>query len=148
MIDKGKITRYLANIERQLEDLANMPVPNAEFFLQRSNFERTKAIKYSLLNAVEDVIHISIHIVATLGLGKPKDASSALLLLGNANILPASFAHQIVGMVNFRNKLVHEYLPDEFEADRLFETLSQLDDFRRFSKHIVDFLEKQEPLGH
>jgi uncharacterized protein YutE (UPF0331/DUF86 family) len=140
MIDKNKITKYLENIQRQLEDL----VPNAEFFLQRRNFERTKAIKYSLLNAIEDVIHISMHIVVVKGLGKPRDAASAILLLSTANILPASYAQQIVGMVNFRNSpwRIHEYIPNEFEADRLFENLHRLDDFRQFSKYILEFLER------
>ncbi len=145
MIDKRKILQYLDNIQRQLEDLENMPVPNAEFLLLRNHVERTKAIKYSLLVAVEDVIHVSAHIVAALGIGKPKDASGAVLLLGNAGILPLAFARQIVGMVNFRNKLVHEYLPGEFEAERLFENLQRLDDFRQFSFLIRQFLETQQP---
>lgn len=147
MIDKQKVLQYLDNIERQLEDLENMPVPDPEFLLLRNHFERTKAIKYSLLVAIADIIHVSSHIVAALGLGKPKDASGAVLLLGNAEILPLPFARQIVGMVNFRNKLVHEYLPSEFEAQRLYENLSHLNDFRQFSSFIRQFLESRDQQG-
>lgn len=139
-MDFSKISKYLDDIERQLEDLAMMPVPDAAFFTRRKNFERTKAIKYTVLVAIEDIIHISAHLVAALGLGKPKDASDSILLLGRNGIVPEAFAQRIVGMVNFRNKLAHEYLPDEFEADRLYESLYELDDFRTFSKYVVQYL--------
>jgi uncharacterized protein YutE (UPF0331/DUF86 family) len=142
MIDSIKVNTYLDDIERQLEDLAMMPVPDAAFFTQRKNFERTKAIKYTLLVVIEDVIHISTHLIAALGLGKPKVASDSIILLGKNDIIPDAFARKIVGMVNFRNKLAHEYLPNEFEADRLYASLDELDDFRRFSKYIVRYLNR------
>ena len=141
MIAFNKVNKYLDDIERQLEDLAMMPVPDAAFFTQRKNFERTKAIKYTLLVAIEDVIHISAHLVAALGLNKPKAASDSISLLGRNGIIPDAFAQKIVGMVNFRNKLAHEYLPDEFEADRLYDSLHELDDFRTFSRYVVRYLE-------
>lgn len=124
-----------------MEDLGKMPVSNSDFFLERSNFERTKAIKYTLLVAIEDIIHICAHLVAALGLGRPEESSKLILLLGEAGVIPPPFAKSIVGMVNFRNKLAHEYLPDEFEAEKLYENLKRVEDFRTFSHHIVDFLE-------
>ena len=141
MVDLNKVNKYLDDIGRQLEDLAMMPVPDAAFFTQRKNFERTKAVKYTLLVVIEDVIHISAHLVAALGLGKPKAASDSIMLLGKNDIIPVSFAQSIAGMVNFRNKLAHEYLPDDFEADRLYESLDELDDFRTFSRDVVRYLE-------
>ncbi|MCD6336082.1 MAG: DUF86 domain-containing protein [Candidatus Latescibacteria bacterium] len=112
------------------------------FFTQRKNFERTKAIKYTLLVVIEDVIHIITHLVAALGLGKPKAASDSIILLGKNGIIPDAFVRKIVGMVNFRNKSAHEYLPNEFEADRLYASLDELDDFRGFSKYIVRYLDR------
>ncbi|GFP36115.1 hypothetical protein HKBW3S43_01902 [Candidatus Hakubella thermalkaliphila] len=32
-------------------------------------------------------------------------------------------------------------LPDEFEAEKLYENLKRVEDFRTFSHHIVNFLE-------
>ena len=101
MIDCTKVNTYLDDMERQLEDLAMMPVPDADFFTQRKNFERTKAIKYTLLVIIEDVIHISAHLIAALGLGKPKTASDSIILLGKNGIIPDAFAQKIVGWSTF-----------------------------------------------
>jgi len=44
-------------------------------------------------------------------------------------------------MPAFRNRIIHDYLPNEFDAIRLFESVQGLDDFKKFSKHILDWLE-------
>lgn len=144
MVDRTKIAKYIADIERQLDDLLKLQVADADVFNRQENFERTKAIKYTLLVTIEDIIHIATHLVAALGFTKPKNASEAILILGEEQVIPESFAKQIVGMVNFRNKLAHEYLPDEFEAERLFENLQRTEDFRTFSRHIIEFLTRFE----
>ena len=32
-------------------------------------------------------------------------------------------------------------LPDEFEAEKLYENLKRVEDFRTFSRHVISFLE-------
>jgi hypothetical protein len=58
-----------------------------------------------------------------------------------AGILPGEFAEKIKGMPAFRNRIIHDYLPNEFDALKLFETLQTLDDFKAFSKYILAWLE-------
>ena len=45
-------------------------------------------------------------------------------------------------MPAFRNRLIHDYLPDQFDAERLFDRLQHLDDFREFSKCVIGWMEK------
>lgn len=144
MIDQSKVEKYLDDLAQQVSDLRNLPIPNKEFLTKKENFERIKAVKHSLLLAIEDVIHIASHLVAALGLGRPHLARSSELLeiLGKNKIIPEKFAEEIKGMTSFRNKLVHEYLPDQFDATRLYENLQKLDDFKKFSQYIVKFLER------
>jgi len=47
-------------------------------------------------------------------------------------------------MPAFRNRIIHDYLPNEFDAEKLFENLQNLDDFRRFSKYIIDYISKND----
>ncbi len=67
--------------------------------------------------------------------------SEAILALSDAGILPKELTERIKGMPAFRNRIVHDYLPNEFDALKLFETLQSLDDFKTFSKYILVWLE-------
>ena len=56
-------------------------------------------------------------------------------------ILPGEFAEKIKGMPAFRNRIIHDYIPNELDAIRLFETIQRLDDFKLFSRYILEWLE-------
>jgi hypothetical protein len=43
-----------------------------------------------------------------------------------------------------KEKEIHDYLPNEFDAAKLFENLRSLDDFKEFSKYIVEWISKQD----
>jgi HEPN domain-containing protein len=64
--------------------------------------------------------------------------------LSDAGILPKEFTEKIKGMPAFRNRIIHDYLPNEIDAIRLFETLQGLDDFKKFSKYILAWLKKND----
>jgi uncharacterized protein YutE (UPF0331/DUF86 family) len=61
--------------------------------------------------------------------------------LSEAGILPKEFAERIKGMPAFRNRIIYDYLPNEFDAQKLFENIQRLDDFRKFAKYILEWLE-------
>ena len=142
LVRKERILEYLDNIKKQIEDIKSISVPSKDFFLERTNTIQTKAIKYSLACAIQDVTRVCVHIVSALSLWKARESESeAILALSDARILPKEFAEKIKGMPAFRNRIIHDYLPNEFDAIRLFESLQGLDDFRKFSKYILDWLE-------
>lgn len=143
MLRKERVLEYLDNLQRQLSDLETMKVGGPDFFLDRKNFERTKAIKYTLACAIQDVTRISLHIVVAEGLAKVRDSESeAILALAESGIIPKELGQKMKGMPAFRNRLIHDYLPGKFDAEKLFDRLQHLDDFTRFSKHIVAWMEK------
>jgi uncharacterized protein YutE (UPF0331/DUF86 family) len=142
LVRKGRMLEYLDNIKKQIEDIKSISVPSKDFFLEKPNTIQTKAIKYSLACAIQDVTRVCVHIVSALSLWKARESESeAILALSDAGILPKEFAEKIKGMPAFRNRIIHDYLPNEFDAIRLFESLQGLDDFRKFSKYILDWLE-------
>ena len=144
---KERIEEYLANIDRQLEDLnrINATELTKEFFLNKENSILIKSIKYTLACAIQDVCRISLHISVTLGLTKVRESESeAILALGDAGIISKEFAKKIKGMPSFRNKIIHDYLPNEFDAEKIYEVLQSLDDFKKFCKYIQEWIEKEE----
>ena len=143
LVRKERILEYLDNIGRQIEDVQSIPVPSKEFFLEKGKTIQIKAIKYSLACAIQDVSRVCAHIASALSLWKVRESESeAILGLPDAGILPRDSAEKIKGMPAFRNRIIHDYLPNEFDARRLFETLQNLDDFRVFSRYILEWLER------
>lgn len=138
-----RIKEYMDNIERQLEDLAPYRTKDKEFFLDRKNTVEIKAIKFSLACAIQDICRISSHITSALNLWRVRDsAAEAILALGDAGIIPKEFAQGIKWMPVLRNRLIHDYLPNEFDAERLFKTLQDLDLFKGFCRYIQQWLKE------
>jgi uncharacterized protein YutE (UPF0331/DUF86 family) len=142
LVRKERILEYLDNVMKQVEDIRSIPVASKEFFLEKGKTIQIKAIKYSLACAIQDVSRVCAHIASALSLWKVRESESeAILALSDAGIFPKEFAEKIKGMPAFRNRIVHDYLPNEFDALKLFETLQNLDDFKTFSKYILSWLE-------
>lgn len=134
LVRKERILLYLENMDRQLEDIKSLPVSGPDFFMDRKNAIQVKAIKYSLACAIQDVSRICAHIASALSLWKVRESESeAISGLGEAGILPQEFAERIKGMPAFRNRIIHDYLPNEFDAAKLFEAIQGLEVFCQLS---------------
>ena len=145
LIRKDRIIEFLDNIERQVEDIKSIPVSNKDFFLDKKNSIQIKAIKYSLACAIQDLTRICVHLASALSLWKVRESEAeAILSLAEAEIIPKEFVDKIKGMPAFRNRIVHDYLPNEFDAAKLFESLQNLDDFREFSKYILEWISESK----
>jgi len=145
LVRKDRIMEYLDNIKRQIEDIKSIPVTNKDFFLDRGNSIQIKAIKYSLACAIQDVTRICVHIASALSLWRVRESETeAILALSEAKIIPKEFVEKIKGMPSFRNRIIHDYLPNEFDAVKLFESLQNLDDFKKFSKYILEWISEDK----
>ena len=145
LVRKERIIEYLDNIERQVEDIKSIPVPNKDFFLDRKNTVQIKAVKDSLACAIQDVTRICAHLASALSLWKVRESETeAILSLSEAEIIPKEFVEKIKGMPSFRNRIIHDYLPNEFDAMKLYESLENLDDFKKFSKYILEWISEEK----
>ncbi len=143
LVRKDRIIEYLDNIERQIGDVKSIPVSSKDFFLDKKNSIPIKAVKYSLACAIQGVTRICVHIASALSLWKVRESETeAILALSEAEIIPEEFAEKIKGMPAFRNRIIHDYLPNEFDAVKLYESIQRLDGFRKFSKYILAWISK------
>lgn len=144
LIKKDRIINYLDNIEKQIKDIKSIHVPNKDFFLDQKNTIQIKAIKYSLACAIQDVTRICAHIASALSIWKVRESEAeAILALSDEGILPEKVAEKIKGMPAFRNRIIHDYLPDELDAEMLYKNLQDLDDFKKFSRYIVEWISEK-----
>jgi uncharacterized protein YutE (UPF0331/DUF86 family) len=104
------------------------------------------AVERALQLAIQCVLDIASHILAATSHKRPEDYSEAILDLAEIGVIPAAYAGKIVGMAKFRNVLVHEYV--HISRRKVYENWQgHLDDFGRFSEHIVKYLEDLGVVG-
>src|SRR3989344_308324 len=97
-----------------------------------------------LQTAIQACIDISNHIIASLGLKKPKeDTAETFRILYKEGILPEDFAKTMVSITGYRNVLVQGYL--DVDKEETYKNINfHLDDLAQFAKYIEDFLERYE----
>lgn len=85
--------------------------------------------------ATQACMDIASYLIAQLGLGAPDEPENVFVVLGREQILSQELAQRMVGMVRFRNILVHDYL--EIDSELVFGHLAEeLDDFDQFAREI------------
>ena len=109
MTDRETICRRLHALESYATELERLATT-----LSRSSFDSTLStqwmVEHGLQLAIECVLDIGNHLVASEQLGSPQSYREVIELLGQRGVLPADFVARVRGMPGFRNILVHDYL--------------------------------------
>jgi uncharacterized protein YutE (UPF0331/DUF86 family) len=106
------------------------------------------AREHVLVGSAERDFQVAIQ--AALDVGSMILADQAVMLLSGykdifpklaeIGVLPPDFAQKLVGMVKFRNVLVHLYL--EVDLQRVYRYLQEnLDDFETFARYVSEWLQ-------
>lgn len=136
MVKRQVIGPRLSKLEDYFKILQGLRKYSRDQFL-RSDLIRGSAERYLHL-AIECCLDIGSHVIAERGLRRPEDYKDVFLILGEAKIIPSRFARELVPMVGFRNRLVHDYL--RLDAGEIYHILqTRLKDFRRFARAFERF---------
>jgi len=100
----------------------------------KDNKIREWALRYGLLETIQAVIDISCHLVSSYNLGNPASYGECVELLEKHSYIDNELTTKLIGMIGLRNLLIHEYAI--IDIDKLYELLSDLDDFTIFAKKI------------
>jgi len=118
-----------------LNDLKLMPL--SEFI---SDKHRISSAKYNFIVAIEGMIDLSAHIIASNGWAVPKDYSDTFTIMTENGAIQKDNLPVLVKMARFRNRLVHIYW--EVDADFLYDVLqNNLPDIKGFVDKILKFLD-------
>lgn len=143
MDEKEKIYLKLRSMKKYVDFLLsrrNVPKKSLE-----EDYELISAIERNFQLAIESALDIGEIIISTEGFEKPEDYKSVILILGKHGIMPKDFASKFALAASFRNILVHMY--EEVDIDILYDYLhNKLDDFDRFTKYVIEYMEKRNGL--
>lgn len=143
MLDAQRIRSRIEEIRRRVKLLESQfkAFPEEKLILDETLYA---AAERHLEVAIQSCIDIGNHLVAQLGLERPKRENKEIfLILAGSDIFPYEFARKLTDMVGYRNILVHEYT--EVERHNTYENIqSNLGDFAKFSQYIEKFLQKKE----
>ena len=136
-IDKEIITKKLHELGRYLLELEDLKSLTFEEF--RASLRKIWSVEHGLQLAIQSVIDIGNHILASVGENRIDEYSDIIDRLGEREIIPSDFAEAIRDMTGFRNILVHEYLKVDIKL--VYQVLqNRLGDFYEFSRYIKDYL--------
>jgi uncharacterized protein YutE (UPF0331/DUF86 family) len=138
VLDRERVLTKLAELEGYLRELRSVAPGRFEDY---HTPEKKRSCERLLQISVEAVIDVCHLFVTGLRLGLPSEENDLFEKLARAGVLTAERAETLKRMKGFRNILVHEYgaVDDEivFRA-----ATSDLDDFDRFRKEILDALSR------
>lgn len=87
--------------------------------------------------SIQVCMDVANYLIARLSLRAPDSQENVFAALGAEGIISADLARRMVGMVRFRNILVHDYL--DIDSRLVHSHLKQhLADFDQFSREIIE----------
>jgi uncharacterized protein YutE (UPF0331/DUF86 family) len=87
--------------------------------------------------SIQVCIDIANHLIVHLGLRVPETQENVFAILATEGIITPDLGQRMVGMVRFRNILVHDYL--DIDSSLVHNHLSQrLSDFEQFSRDLIE----------
>lgn len=81
-------------------------------------------------------------IIVLKDLKRPEDNGDIISVLVGNKIISKKLSEKLIGIVNFRNILVHDY--EKIDREIVYKKLQKnLDDFSDFKKNIVKYLKRR-----
>jgi len=126
---KEKIKRLEENLVTLEEFRKNIPLDN----LLRDKIKQW-ALRYGILECIQEIIDISCALVSSNNLGNPKNYRECIEILIKNGYISEELGKRLISIVGLRNLLVHEYI--KIDLSRLYEFLNNLNDFKEFIYYI------------
>ncbi len=136
-LDFEKIKKRISEIEESINEINKIVSINEyEFWKDKRNIT---SVKYYLLEAIEAVGGICVHIVAKKFGKGVNSLSECINILEEEEILNKELSSRLKKMIKFRNKLIHKYW--DIDDKLVYEyAKNETDDFTNFIKEIKKFL--------
>ncbi len=79
------------------------------------DYDKQDIVILNLQRACEQVLDMANYTIRTKKLGWPKDSAGSFTLLRQADLIDAGMEKKLIGMVGFRNILVHQYRDIDYQ---------------------------------
>ncbi len=135
-IDKEKLMLQLEKLEENLIHLKQLQAK-----LKTDDPFLFPAAERLLQISTESCLNIGNHIISGLGLKRADTYKEIFIRLMEEGIISKEIGNTMADFTYFRNRLVHLYW--EVTKEEVASKLGEIDNFKRSSKEVIEFLEKK-----
>lgn len=108
-----------------------------------SDFRNVDSTLHRLQTSIQALIDIGSYIIAELGLRTPSFSAEVIEILIEAGFINPKDQDRYIGMIQFRNRVVHIY--NNIDVEVLHGILQQeIDDIRNLYQTLLDIIETHE----
>lgn len=135
MVNRSVISRKVHSIEEHVRRIKDLPSISLDVF--KRDFNVQDILLFNITQAIQNCIDLAAHIVSDEGWGVPGTQSEMFDILSEKEIISRAFAGRLVGMVGFRNRVVHEY--DRLNLDIVYKVWQEaIRDIEAFAFAVVE----------
>lgn len=126
-----KVNKMLFELKQAADNLHRLALIDKGAFL--ADPDKKSSAKYNFIVAVEAIIDISNHIIASNSFRTPENYADTFQVLHQSGALSEKITDNLIKMAKFRNRLVHIYweVDDDLLYSFLQQNLGDLADARR-----------------
>ena len=133
-MDTKVIATRLQKLEGYVRHLRDLQHASLDEYLADENLQAI--VERRLQVAIQACVDIASYLIAQLGLQSPDEPQNVFAVLGREGILSSALADRMIGMVRFRNILVHDYL--DIDSEIVYALLAnRIGDFEQFAQEII-----------
>lgn len=132
MVDEVRLARLLQRLGEQVAHLRARAAEGPETLLEDE--VRLSGTKYRFVTAVEAVLDVAHHVLASELWGPAEDSAGAVRLLARHGVIDDALARRLAAATGFRNVLVHGYA--EVDDQKVVANLALLEDFDAFIEQV------------
>lgn len=132
MVDEVRLARLLQRLGEQVAHLRARAAEAPETLLEDE--VRLSGTKYRFVTAVEAVLDVAHHVLASELWGPAEDSAGAVRLLARHGVIDDELARRLAAATGFRNVLVHGYA--EVDDQKVVANLALLEDFDAFIEQV------------
>lgn len=142
MVDPDRLRSLLGRLADRRGTLDRYAGTDPADYLEAE--EAVAASKYRLITAIEDVLAVANHVIASEGYRSPAESADAFAVLREHDVLDRQLSDRLQAMARFRNLLVHVYA--EVDDRRVHRFLQEdLGDFDAFIRAVLESFPELEP---
>ncbi|MGD8794863.1 MAG: DUF86 domain-containing protein [Anaerolineae bacterium] len=143
MVRVETVLARLEALDQYLAELEQLRHLRRDQFIDDLRNHRTAERDLQL--AIQATIDVASHVVAADFSQRPTGYREVIQILGDEGVLPQDLADRLAAAAGFRNILIHEYV--DVDLDIVYDRLQHgLDDFRQFSRCMVEYLRRSGAL--
>lgn len=139
MVDGVRVARLLQRLGEQIAILRDRAEEDRTLLI--ADEARLSGTKYRFITAVEAMLDVAHHILASELWGPAEDSADAVRILARRGVLNDVLAERLAQATGFRNVLVHGYV--DVDDTVVIESLDDLDELQDFIEQVRSWAAEQ-----